>query len=189
VAVFAPALAGILGEPRAAAPMRVLALALPSIFLGMSFSHLILAEGRARLVLRLYAVFALASLAANWVLIPRFTYFAVAAMTVTLETCLLLALGTYWVVQRRLRLELRTLWSVPLAAGLAAAARALLDRAVGPPQPSVAAHVVILVAGGMLLASIYVGVTWRLGLLRGDVLRAFLPARGGAAAPVPREPA
>src|SRR5262245_51118978 len=46
IVLLAPHITAVLGETRATLPLRILALSLPSVFVGMSFSHLLLAEGR-----------------------------------------------------------------------------------------------------------------------------------------------
>lgn len=174
VMVLAPQVAAILGEPRATTPMRVLALGLPSVFLGMTFSHLILAEGRQRLILGLYALFALANLTANWLLIPRLGYLAVAIVSVSTETVVMASLGTYWFGVRRLRIAIRGLACIPvaLAAGgiVQLAATHLVPAALGLHW-----RIVALAVLGTATLALYAGCILRVRLLDPELLRGLLP--------------
>ncbi len=181
ILVLAPHVAAILGEPRAAAPMRILALSLPAVFLGMSFSHLLLAEGRQALILRLYAVLAAVSLAGNWLLIPHFSYHAVAATSAVMETCVLLCLAAYWIALRGLRLDLRMLWSLPLATAIGLATDFLGRRVLPTSELSLGWRVAVLVLGGGLVLVLFAGAAWRCGLLQAELLRALRPSVPGAA--------
>lgn len=174
ILVLAPHLAAVLGEPRAATPMRILALSLPSVFLGMTFSHLVLAEGRQALILRLYALLAVGALLGNWFLIPRYSYRAVAAMSVLMETSVLLSLGFYWLGVRGLRVRLRGLWNVPVAAGIAWGLHAL-DRMLLPATLGLFWQVAALVVEGLLATALFLGGAMRLGLLEAAWVRSLLP--------------
>ena len=182
IVVLAPHITAVLGEARAALPLRILALSLPSVFVGMSFSHLLLAEGRQRIILRLYAGLALASLAANALLIPRFSYVAVAATSAVMETLVLLSLATYW-WRRGMQVQLRVLWALPVAAAIGSALL-LLERAVlAAVALTLPARVAVLVVVGTLAFALFLGAVWRGGLVQTALLRSLLPgsARGAAA--------
>jgi O-antigen/teichoic acid export membrane protein len=178
VLVLAPHMAAILGEPRATIPMRVLALALPSVFLGMSFSHLVLAEGRQGLILRLYLLFAVAALLGNVLLIPRFSYLAVATLTVVMETGVLVSLAVYWLVVRGLSLQLRSLWGLPLASLVALLFHGL-DRLLLPGDLGLAGQIVTLGVGGILISATFLGSALGLGFLEAAWVRGLLPVRLG----------
>ena len=176
ILVLAPQIASILGESRATAPMRVLALSLPAIFLGMSFSHLLLAESRQGLILRFYTLLAMASLASNALLVPHFSYMAVATTSVVMETCVVLCLSTYVAWRRHWRLDLRVLWALPLATATGLVVHAIGSRIVPAAHPSLLASIlyVVIAGGGTIL--LFAGAAWRLGLVDAGFIRSL---RGG----------
>ncbi len=182
VIVLAPQFAGILGEPRAAAPMRLLALALPAVFLGMSLSHLALAEGRQAMLLRLYTVLAVLAALLNVVLIPRYSYWSVAAVNVGIEYFVLLALGAYWIRGRRLQLRLRVAWCLVVALALGAALLTLGGRWLEPETAGLTHRLLIAALGGAATLGVYLLAVTRLRLVEPEMLRALLPGRGGASA-------
>lgn len=182
VFVLAPQFAAILGEPRAAAPMRLLALGLPVIFLAMAYAHLILATARQALLLRLYTLLTAASLAVNLWLIPRFSYWCVAATSVVIEVIVLVFLASYWRRVRGLRLGLRVAWCVPVAAALGAALVGWGQRWLQPATASIGERLVVTTLGGVLTLGLYVLAVQRLRLVDPEVLRALIPDRGTSAA-------
>lgn len=181
IQVLAPQVAAILGEPRATMPMRVLSLGLPSVFLGMSFSHLILAEGRQRLILGLYAFFALGSFTANWFLIPHLSYLAVAIVSVSTETLVMTALGTYWFGVRRLRIRVRGLGCVPVAAAVGGLVHLAAARLV-PEALGIHWRIVAMAVLGTVTLGLYAAGVVRIGLLEPGMLRSLLPGAGRTAA-------
>ncbi|HZM14539.1 MAG TPA: oligosaccharide flippase family protein [Candidatus Krumholzibacteria bacterium] len=181
IVVLAPHITAVLGETRATLPLRILALSLPSVFVGMSFSHLLLAEGRQAIILRLYSCLALASLAANALLIPHYSYVAVATTSAVMETLVLLSLCTYW-WRRGMQVQLRVLWAVPLAAAIGSGLL-LLERSVLPSEAlTLPARVAVLLVAGTLAFALFLGAAWRCGLVQTALWRSLLPgsARGAA---------
>ncbi len=176
ILLLAPQIAAILGESRATAPMRVLALSLPAIFLGMSFSHLLLAESRQGTILRFYALLAMASLASNALLVPRFSYMAVATTSVVVETCVVLCLSTYVAWRRHWRLDLRVLRALPLAAVTGIVVHTIGSRSL-PGAPSLLAHILYVILAGGATILLFAGAAWRLGLVDAGFIRSL---RGGA---------
>lgn len=179
IEVLAPQIAAILGEERAVTPMRILALALPGAFVGMSFSHLVLAEGRQHLILRLYALLAVASFAANAVLIPRISYAGVAAVLVGTETTVMLVLAAYWTWVRDVRLALRSLWCVPVAVALGASVHGLARAWIEAPDAALWWRLLVVAGLGTLVAAAYAAAVLGLRLVHMDVVRALLPGGGG----------
>ena len=175
IMVLAPHIAAVLGETRAALPLRILAASLPSVFLGMSFSHLLLAEGRQRIILRLYVGLALASLAANALLIPRYSYVAVATTSAVMETLVLLSLATYW-GRRGMRAQLRVLWAVPLAAVIGGGMLALEHAVLPDAALTLAARLAVLLVASILAFALFVVAAWRCGLVQTALLRSLLPS-------------
>jgi O-antigen/teichoic acid export membrane protein len=182
VVVAAPAFAALLGAPPAARPMRVLALALPSMFVSLGFTHLLLAEGRQTWLVRLYAVLVAVNVGANLIAIRNWSYAGAAAVTAGTETLSLVCLAAYWLGRRRWRLQLRVLWAVPVAAVLAW----LGDRVATSSelaQASGAARLIGLVALSSVTAALFAGCVLGLRLLPPGTLRALWPGgrRGGGA--------
>jgi O-antigen/teichoic acid export membrane protein len=174
VDVSAPQLSVLLGAPAAAAPMRILALALPAVFLSLGFTHLLMAEARQRWLVPLYLLLVLVNLGANWILIRRWSYLGAAAVTVGTETLALACLAGYWLGKRRWSIALRGLWSVPLVVGVAAIVRGAAVHA--PAGDSVPERVGILVASAGLAVALYGGGIFAFRLLPAATIRALLPA-------------
>jgi O-antigen/teichoic acid export membrane protein len=176
VVALAPALAAFLGAPAAAPAMRVLSLALVPVFVSLGFTHLLLAEGRQTWLVRLYVVLVVANIAGNAVAIRRWTYHGAAAMTVATETLSLVCLLAYWLGRRRWRLELRALWSVPIAVALAWLGDAALTR-LGASAVSGATKIAATAALGGAIGLVYAAAVVRLRLLPAASLRALWPGR------------
>jgi O-antigen/teichoic acid export membrane protein len=182
VEVLALQIAAILGEPRASQPMRILVLALPGAFVGMSFTHLVLAEGRQGLILRLYLLLAIASTAANVFLIPRVSYMGVGSTLVATETTVMLTLAVYWTRIRDLNLQLRTLWSLPIAVVIGWLAHRLAAAWIDSPELDLQWRLLVVVGLGCVIAASYVAAVLGLRLVQMDVIRSLLP--GGNTADV-----
>jgi O-antigen/teichoic acid export membrane protein len=182
VEVLALQIAAILGEPRASQPMRILVLALPGAFVGMSFTHLVLAEGRQGLILRLYLLLAIASTAANVFLIPRVSYMGVGSILVATETTVMLTLAVYWTRIRDLNLQLRTLWSLPIAVVIGWLAHRLAAAWIDSPELDLQWRLLVVVGLGCVIAASYVAAVLGLRLVQMDVIRSLLP--GGNTADV-----
>jgi O-antigen/teichoic acid export membrane protein len=183
VVVIAPAFSAVLGAPQAAEPMRILALALPSVFVGMGFSHLLLAEERQAWLVKLYAILCVVNIALNWVAIRRWSYDGAATVTVATEALSVVCLLAYWVGSRRWRLELRALWCVPVALALAWLGDAVATR-LGVATLVGAARVVATVVLGGVTALAFAGAVVALRLLPVATLRAMLPGGRGASSDV-----
>ncbi len=84
--------------------LRVLAFAAGSIFVGNLFGNAVVALGRQRSMLPIYAVVAVCSLVGYFLLIPRFGVWGASGMTVATE--LAITLGSIFVVWRALRFRL-----------------------------------------------------------------------------------
>jgi O-antigen/teichoic acid export membrane protein len=177
VVVLAPQFASILGEPRAAAPMRLLALAYPSIFLGMSFAHLVLALGRQAILLRLYTLLAVATFIINALLIPRFSYWSVAVASVSMETLVLVSLAAYSIKLRRVQPGGRALWCAPVALVLGVALLGLAGRWLVPEAATIPQRLVIVAIGGTATLGLYVAAVSGFKIVDPEVLRAVLPER------------
>jgi O-antigen/teichoic acid export membrane protein len=173
VDVSAPQLAALLGAPAAATPMRILALALPAIFLSLGFTHLLMAEARQRWLVPLYLLLVLVNIGANWIFIRRYSYLGAAGVTVGTETLALVVLAGYWLGKRRWRIALRSLWAVPLGIGVAALGR--VGEAHAPAVDSVPQRVGLLVASVGLALVLYGGAILALRLLPAATVRALLP--------------
>ncbi len=185
ILLLAPQIAAILGESRATAPMRVLALSLPSIFLGMSFSHLLLAEARQGLILRFYALLAGISLVSNAVLVPHFSYMAVAMTCVVMETCVVLCLATYVAWRRHWRLNLRVLWALPLAFVIGIVVHEIGNRMLPSTNPTLLARIVFALGAGGATILLFAGAAWRFGLVDSGFIRSLRGGGGAAAAGTP----
>lgn len=176
VVVLAPQFAAILGEPRAAAPMRLLALAYPSIFLGMTYAHLVLALGRQAMLLRLYTLLAVVTVVINALLIPRYSYWSVAAVSVGMETLVLFSLATYSTRVRRPP-RMRSLWCAPVALLLGAVLMGAAGRWLVPVTASIPHRLLIVAIGGSVTLGAYLAVVTASNIVAPDVLRAVLPER------------
>jgi O-antigen/teichoic acid export membrane protein len=176
VYVAAPRLALVLGAEMAARPMRILAMALPPIFLSLGFTHLLLAESRQRWLVPLYAVLVLVNVAANLVLIRRFSYLGAAAVTVGTETLALLILAAYRLGRQRWRLGLRSLWGVPIAIAIAWSLHRVAP--AGPPGTPFVSHLLALAAISAAATGLYAGCVLGLRVLPIAVVRSLLPRRG-----------
>jgi O-antigen/teichoic acid export membrane protein len=179
VFVLAPDLAPFLGAAPATRPMRILVLALPPVFVGMGFTHLLLAEGRQRWLVPLYAGLVVINVAANFVAIGRWSYVGAAAVTVLTESLSLACLALYWLGRRRWRLGLRVVGALPLAVVIGYLAGKFVPAA---PEsiPQVMRIVRLALVGGITLA-LYAGGVLGLRLLPLPALRALLP--GGHPSP------
>lgn len=190
VYVLAPAMSSILGAPQAASPMRILVFALPPVFVGLGFTHLLLAEGRQRGLVALYAFLVVVNVGCNWVFIQRYSYRGAAAVTVATESLSVVCLCGYWLGRRRWKLELRSLWGVPLAIGLGAALDAAASRWMPVAGRGVTAQVLGMAIGACVALALYLGAVLGLRLLPPAAVRALLPGGRPAAddtlAPEPR---
>ena len=176
VVVSAPAFAALLGAPQAAQPMRVLALALPPIFVSLGFTHLLLAEGRQVWLVRLYAVLVVVNVGANMIAIRYWSYQGAAMVTVATETLSLVCLAAYWLGRRRWHLHLRVLWSLPVAALLAMLGDFVAMRS-GLATASGAARTFGLMALAAGVAGSFAACILGLRLLPLATLRALWPGR------------
>jgi O-antigen/teichoic acid export membrane protein len=185
VVAVAPQVTSILTAPQAATPMRILALSMPAKFLVLGISHLLLAEARQRLVLYLYVALTLATLAANVALIPRWSYNGAALAGLITELLGLGALALIWVAGRRMPLDLRGLWGVPLAVVVWAGVHLAVEPRMPRADASVAAQLVaaIVVSGGVVLA--YLGLALGLRILPIETVRSVLRRKTAPAAPGP----
>ncbi len=113
--VLAPPLAAILGAIEATQTMRILALALPPVFVSLGFTHLLLAEGRQSWLVRMYVFLVIANIGGNFIAIRLWSYRGAAAVTVLTESLALACLAVYWLGRRRWSLELRVLLAIPVA--------------------------------------------------------------------------
>ena len=184
VFVAAPPLAAILGAPEAAHAMRVLAFALPAVFVSLGFTHLLLAEGRQGWLVRMYFVLVVVNIGANVVAIRAWSYMGAAAVTVATESMALAALAGYWIGRRRWRLQLRVLTCVPLAAGLAVAGCSL-GRLIAPSEPTT--RILELAVRGGFTGLSYAGAVLALRLVPLATLRALRPGTSPAAAGASRD--
>jgi len=182
VYVAAPRLALVLGAEMASRPMRILALALPSIFLGLGFTHLLMAESRQRWLVPLYVFLVMVNLAANVILIRRFSYLGAAAVTVATESMSLVILAGYRIGRQRWRIGLRSLWSVPIAIAIAWSLRRVT--LAGPPGTEFIAHLLALAGISVVALGLYAGCVFGLRILPIAVLRSLLPRRGEPAVEV-----
>ncbi|MFQ5599187.1 MAG: flippase [Candidatus Krumholzibacteriia bacterium] len=187
VFVLAPQVAAILGEPRAATPMRFLAFALPPVFLAMSFSHLLLAEGRQALIVRLYALLVAVNFTLHWIFIPRYSYLATASVNVVTEVLAMASMGFYWIAVRRMRLQLRSLWSIPLAVVLGAILLAGIRRWVPAEETSMTVRLVAVAASGLATAGSYAGAVLGLRLVPMQLVRTLLPGTARPEGPASAE--
>jgi O-antigen/teichoic acid export membrane protein len=176
--VLAPHLAVILGAEDAARPMRILAFALPPVFVGLGFTHLLLAESRQKWLVQLYALLVLANVAGNWLAIQRWSYLGAAAMTVGTESLALAVLLVYWLGRRRWRLSLRSALGVPLALGIAALVAPWVPAASAPLD--LAARCLHLVVAGTVTLALFAGGVLGLRILPLAAIRALLPGGGRA---------
>jgi len=176
VYVAAPRLALVLGAEMASRPMRILAMALPPIFLSLGFTHLLLAESRQRWLVPLYAFLVLVNVAANVVLIRRFSYLGAAAVTVGTETLSLLILAAHRLGRQRWRLGLRSLWGVPIAIAIAWSLHGVAP--AGPPGTPFMSHLLALAAISLAAMGLYAGCVLGLRVLPIAVVRSLLPRRG-----------
>jgi O-antigen/teichoic acid export membrane protein len=181
VFVLAPDLSAVLGAPQASTAMRILALALPPVFLGLGLTHLLLAEARQRWLVPLYAFLAIANIGLNAIVIPRWSYDGAAAVTVATESLALVCLLGYWVGRRRLNVASRSLLAVPIAAGIACLAH--WSRRTWMPEPTfdVVAAILRMIGFGIGASGIYAALVLVSGALPVATVRAVLPARGASA--------
>lgn len=84
--------------------LRVLIWAVAAIFLGNMMSHAVIAIGEQKKVIKLYIFTGISSLIAYIFLIPRFSYFGAAAVTIYSETLIALLSGIF--ICRRLNFKL-----------------------------------------------------------------------------------
>lgn len=174
--VLAPHLAVLLGAPAAARPMRILAFALPPVFLGLGFTHLLLAEARQKSLVWLYAVLVAANVAGNLFAIQRWSYIGAAGMTVGTESLALACLLAYWVGRRRWRLALRSVLGIPLAIGIAALVAPWVPSAMEPLD--LRARCVHLSVAGVATLALFAGGVLAFRILPIAVLRTLLPGSG-----------
>ena len=175
VDVAAPRLALVLGAELASRPMRILALALPPIFLSLGFTHLLLAESKQRWLVPLYALLVVVNVLANIVVIRQYSYLGAAAVTVGTETLSLLILGLVRIGRQQWRIGLRSLWSVPIAIAIAWSLRGVA--AAGPPGTPLIAQVLALAGVALAALALYAGCVLGLRILPLAVLRSLLPQR------------
>jgi O-antigen/teichoic acid export membrane protein len=173
--IAAPALAATLGSPQSTAPIQLLSLALPGAFLGLGFSHLVYAEGRNGVVVRLYAFLVLFNLGANLLLIPRLAYNGAALAAVCTEWTSMGILALYWIGHRRMRLSRRGLAAFPLSILLAVFLQLLRDIWLPATDAGIVSQVIALLVCGGAAASVYLAAIIALRLLPLQVLRALLP--------------
>ena len=173
VFVLAPDLAALLGGAAASRPMRILAFALPPVFVSLGFTHLLLAESRQRWLVPFYLVLVAANVGGNLVAIQRWSYMGAAGVTVATEGLAVVLLAGYWVQRRRMPLGPRSLLAVPLAAGLAALGAAIF--AAVPPAAGVPALVARLAVGSTLALGLYAAGVLVLGILPASTLRSLWP--------------
>jgi len=171
----APALAATLGAPQATDPLRLLSLALPGAFLGLGFSHLVYAEGRTGVVVRLYGFLVLFNLVANLLLIPRLAYNGAALASVCTEWLSMGILAFYWMVHRGMRLSRRNVAALPLALALGFGLHLLGNRWLPAVDASIPTQVTAMLVTGAVAALFYLVSSVTLGLLPMQVLRALLP--------------
>lgn len=179
VYVLAQDLAALLGAEAAARPMRTLSMALPAVFVGLGFTHLLLAEAKQRWMVPLYVGLVIANVGCNAVAIRLWSYNGAAAVTVLTEGLSLTVLAVYWVGRRRLHLAPRSLAALPLAVAIALLARAAHGLWLATPTNVVPVLLLRLVAVGLAATLLYAG-----GLLAGrivpiETLRSALPASFG----------
>ena len=187
VCVLSIPMAELLGAAQAATAMRILAFSMPGVFLGMGFTHLLLAEGRQRWLVGLYAVLVLANVGANLLFIRWYSYLGAAGVTVGTETLALVCLLFYWVRQRQRRVELRCLWGVPLGLLLGALLTAAAARWMPGAKATLAVRLVGLGIGGITCLGLYVAGLVGLRILPLGTLRALRPG-GGPTGAAPRAP-
>jgi O-antigen/teichoic acid export membrane protein len=186
VVAVAPQVTAILTAPQASTPMRILALSMPAKFLVLGISNLLLAQARQRFVLYLYVALTLVTLAANTALIPRWSYNGAAFAGLITELVALAALAVMWVAERRMPLDLRGLWGLPLAAVLWAGMHWVVEPRLPGQEAGVVPQLVaaIIAGGGVTIA--YVGLALALRILPLEtvqsVLRRPAPADPGSAA-------
>lgn len=175
VFVLAPDLAILLGGPPAAHAMRILAFALPAVFVSLGFTHLLLAEARQRWLVPLYLLLVLTNVLGNVYAIHRWSYIGAASMTVVTEGLALTLLSLYWIGYRRLRLAPRSTVAVPLAIGIAAlGAGAFAALGVGSDAAIPRVLVRLALAGGLTVAVYAAGILW-LRILPREAWRSILP--------------
>lgn len=178
VYTLAPDLAALLGASAAAAPMRVLVFALPPVFVGLGCTHLLLAEGRQRWLVPLYAFLVLVNVGSNVVAIRRWSYLGAAGVTVGTESLSLACLLAYWLGRRQWRLAWRAAGALPLAAGIAVGMHVAVPEAGA--DLTIPMRILRLAwVGGVTLGVYLVGV---LGfrLLPRSAWRALVPGSGAA---------
>jgi O-antigen/teichoic acid export membrane protein len=171
----APALAATLGAPQAAAPIRLLAFALPGAFLALGFSHLVYAEGRTGVVVKLYAGLVLFNLGVNLWLIPRYAYNGAALANLCTEWLAMLILAIYWIAWRRMRLSPRGLLAVPLTVLLGIGLRAVRDLWLPAADAAVIAQITAMLLSGGAATVAYLGAVIACRRLPPEVLRSILP--------------
>jgi len=172
-------LAATLGAPEAVTPIRLLCLALPGAFLGLGFSHLAYAEGRTRIVVRLYAFLVLFNAAANLSLIPRWTFNGAALANGCTEWMSMGILAWYWIGHRRMRLSRRGVLAFPIAIAMAWLLQMATSRWLPEATAPVMQQVLAFFFAGGLAALLYVVTMLLLRVPPMQVLRSLLP-RGPA---------
>jgi O-antigen/teichoic acid export membrane protein len=184
VFVLAPDLAALLGAAAAVRPMRVLAFALPPVFLGLGLTHLLLAEARQRWLVPLYATLVIVNVALNWMAIQRWSYMGAAAVTVATESLSVAILVTYWVGRRHWRLLSRSVLAVPLAVTVAAVATTVLRHYGGDTTAvTIPVRIVRLALAGSATALVYVGGVLALRIVPLADIRELLRRGGPPAQP------
>ncbi len=121
--VLAPQVMGIVAPPAyaASAPiLRILIFATGSIFIGNLFGNTVVAIGRQKPMVFIYAAVAVISLIGYFTLIPRFSYFGAASVTVFSEFAV--TFGSAFIVWRATRTlpTLRIFWRAAASAGIMA---------------------------------------------------------------------
>lgn len=92
------------GYEDSARVLQIIILAAGIIFLGAIFTHAIVAVNKQKAMLKFYGLAALLSLILYFIYIPRYSYFAAAAITVLAE--LIIALAAFWQVRSSISFKL-----------------------------------------------------------------------------------
>lgn len=111
------------GEFAAAAPiLKLLMLAIAFIFLGCIFSHAIIALGQQKKSIPFYLFTSLTALVGYLIMIPKFSYFGAAIITIYSEATI--AILSAWFVARKtgMRINIRMLWKSAAASAIMALA-------------------------------------------------------------------
>jgi O-antigen/teichoic acid export membrane protein len=158
--------------------MRVLAFALPAVFVSLGFTHLLLAESRQRWLVWLYVVLVAANVLGNLVAIRRWSYMGAAGVTVATEGLALAMLAAYWVGRRRMPLRARSLLAVPLAVAIAALAGLALGATPPEPGAGIPSIVLRLAVATTAALALYGGGVVALRILPLGAVRSLLPGSG-----------